>query len=140
MTKANEFVSLFKGEMKVVRYISHNQTAVDIFMLVLEHMDAHNSVITSVNMLTKLTGKSTSSVYRALKLLQDRNILYPTNMGGCVLFTCNANLAWSSYHNTRGRYAKMHAKVLVDDSEIPEQFKKLSIHRGEIVDTHTGEL
>lgn len=135
-----DFIQLYRGGVDVFRKISHNPTAMDILTIIIKHMDSHNSVIATVKMLCTLTGKSKSSVYSAIKLLQDKSVVYVNNTGGTCMFVCNPNLAWTSYAGGKSKYAEFRASVLVDESEFPDFELGMSKKRGALVNAKTGEM
>ena len=138
--KNRDFIQLYRGGVDVFRKISHNPTAMDIVSIVLKHMDSQNSVLATVKMLCNLTGKSKSSVYLAIKLLQDKKVISVTNTVGTCLFVCNPNLAWTSYAGGKQKYAQFRAHVLVDESEFPDYEIGVSKKRGSLVNASTGEM
>ena len=138
--KNREFIQVYRSGIDVFRKISHNPTAMDIATIVLKHMDTHNSVVATIKMLCNLTGKSKSSVYTAIKLLQDKGVIRVTNTGGTCLFVCNPNLAWTSYSDGKRKFANFRATVLCDESEFPDKELGLSRKRGALVNAATGEM
>lgn len=135
-----DFIQLYRGGVDVFRKISHNPTAMDIVTIIIKHMDSHNSVIATVKMLCNLTGKSKSSVYSAIKLLEEKNVVGVTNTGGTCMFVCNPNLAWTSYASGKSKYAEFRASVLVDESEFPDFELGVNKKRGALVNAKTGEM
>lgn len=141
-TKNTHFIQIYRNSIDVFRVVSHNPTAIDILALVMKYMDNQNNVITTIKQLCKYTKKSKPSVYAAIKLLKDKRIIHVTNTGGTCVFVCNPRLAWTSYAGSRDKFAKIHAVLLIDETEFPEYELTAGkpVKRGAICDLETGEL
>lgn len=112
-----DFVQVYRTNMATFRQIiRENSTAAEIFYFLLEHMDHGNSLACSYTVLQEITGKSRSSVWRAVKYLQDQNYVSVSKMGNCNVYHVNATVAWTTWGNSR-RYAKFNATVVVAESE-----------------------
>jgi Fe2+ or Zn2+ uptake regulation protein len=118
------FVQLYKENIDVFRVISHSPTAVDILSIIIQNMDHKNNVLTTISSLVVATGKGKASVYRAITLLNDKEVIVSKNLGGAVLFICNANFAWTGTKSARWKHIVTQANVLVDESELPAKLVK----------------
>ena len=132
--KNRNFIQLYRHNIDVFRMISHNPTAIEIVALVMKHMDSNNHVIATITQLCKSTGKGKTAVYSAIKLLKDKRVIHVKNTGGTCIFVCNPNFAWTSYAGSREKYAKLHAVVLVDETEIPDYSLSFDKKRGSLVE------
>ena len=131
--KNRNFIQLYRHNIDVFRVISHNPTAIEIVALVMKHMDNNNHVIATITQLCKATNKGKTAVYKAVTLLKDKKVIHVKNTGGTCIFICNPNFAWTSYAGSREKYAKLHAVVLVDETEIPDYNLAFEKKRGSLV-------
>lgn len=115
--KNKGFVQVYENEMKKFRQIIRKDpVAAEIFYFLLENMDRTNSLACSSRVLEEVTGKSRTTVWKAVKLLKDRKHLEISKMGNCNVYHVNAKVAWKTWGNGR-KYAKFNASVIVSQSE-----------------------
>lgn len=114
------FIQLYRDGIKPVRQLIRvNPTAAEIFHFFLEHMDWGNSVACSSTVLEEVTGKSRSSVTRAIKELKTRKFIEVSKMGSTNVYHLNAKVVWSTWASSK-RYAKFSATVILAESEQEE--------------------
>ena len=82
-------------------------------------MSSYNAVACSQSLLMKITGKSRTTVHRAIVLLKESNFLGVQKVGNTQVFHLNASIVWHSYGN-RIKYAELVAPILLDLDENPE--------------------
>lgn len=111
------FVQLYEKHMPVIRkLIKDNPLAAEIFHFLIEQMDRNNSLACSTAVFEELTGRSRSTIWRAIKYLKKNKIIEISKMGNINVYHVNANLAWKSYANGR-KYAKFNATIILSESE-----------------------
>ena len=124
--KNSNFVQLYRKNITEIRRLTnHNPMALNIFLFLLEHMDYNNTVACSYSVLEEFTGKSKSTITRAIKTLKDNGFIQVFKMGTSNIYTVHPDVAWTSYddNNKDQIYAKFNGVMLVSKKENKEYFQ-----------------
>jgi DNA-binding transcriptional ArsR family regulator len=115
--KNANFVQLYREHMPEIRWLMSNHGfASSILFFILEHMDTRNALACSYEVFIDYFGKSRTTVYRAVKLLQENGFIDVLKMGTSNIYIVNADLAWTDY-NSKKKFAKYDGKILVSKKE-----------------------
>ena len=117
-TKKNtDFVQLYRKHMSEIRWLARtNALACEIFLFIIEHMDRTNALACSYSVLEDYTGKSKSSVTRAIKVLRENGFLSILKMGNCNVYVINQEVAWTSYGENKD-FCKFNGNIIVSKKE-----------------------
>lgn len=147
--KNGDFIQFSREYLQNVAQISlyGNQTALEIFMFICEHMDGYNALMASFQVLTDYTGKSRSTCARAVKWLYDNGFVDILKSGNSNVYIVNQKVAWTSYANQR-KYCKFSGNMLISAAENKDWFyrsqhervKKLSAPNGRSNDDIDGQM
>ncbi|WP_375495299.1 hypothetical protein, partial [uncultured Nostoc sp.] len=119
-TKRGGFTQFSDREIANLRKLTKvNPVATEIFLFLMEHMSNYNAVACPHSLLMKITGKSRTTVHRAIVLLKESNFLGVQKIGTTQVFHLNAGIVWHSYGD-RIKYAELVAPILLDMDENPE--------------------
>ncbi|PEI90815.1 replication protein [Bacillus pseudomycoides] len=111
------FIQLYRENMPELRWLMTNQPfASSLLFFILEHMDNRNALACSYAVFEDYFKKSRSTVYRAIKLLEENGFLDVLKMGNSNVYIVNENLAWTD-KNTSKKFAKYDGKILVSKKE-----------------------
>jgi hypothetical protein len=111
------FVQLYREHMPEVRWLMSNHSfASSLLFFILEHMDTRNALACSYEVFIDYFGKSRTTVYRAVKLLQDNGFIDVLKMGTSNVYIVNADLAWTD-NNSKKKFAKYDGNILVSKKE-----------------------
>lgn len=115
--KNHNFIQLYRDNMPELRWLMSNHSfASSLLFFILEHMDNRNALACSYSVFEDYFGKSRSTVYRAIKLLEENGFLDVLKMGTSNVYVINENLAWSD-SNDKKKFAKYDGKILVSKKE-----------------------
>lgn len=132
--KNHNFIQLYRDNMPELRWLMSNHNfASSLLFFILEHMDNRNALACSYSVFEDYFGKSRSTVYRAIKLLEENGFLNVLKMGTSNVYVINENLAWSD-SNDKKKFAKYDGKILVSrkenkDYEYQSQFDRFKALR-----------
>jgi hypothetical protein len=130
--KNANFVQVYRKNMRAFRGIIHeNPLAAEIFYFLLENMDYGNSLACSSSVLQEITGASRTSIWRAVKFLQEKNHISISKMGNCNVYHVNAEVAWTTWGNGK-KYAKFKATVLIGESEQDDSIEVKSSKKAKV--------
>lgn len=130
-TKRGGFTQFSDKEIGNLRRLTRlNPVATEVFLFLMEHMSNYNAVACPQSLLMKITGKSRTTVHRAIVLLKESNFLGVKKIGGTQVFHLNAGIVWHSYGD-RIKYAELVAPILLDMEENPE-LDSLKIEVGKV--------
>lgn len=116
-TKNSNFVQLYRNNMKAIRWLSkHNNTALEMFLFILEHMDHTNALGCSYAVFEDALGKSKPTITRAIKVLKDNGFVDVLKMGTSNVYIINQDIAWSSWDNKK-KYCKFNGNMLISHKE-----------------------
>jgi len=117
------FVQFNKPYMKQWRELARkNPVSVEIMFFLVERMGRDNAVICSRRVLEEITGTSSATVGRALKVLRDGKWLQKIRVGSAQAFVLNSRVVWQTTA-TRKQYAIFSATVVAAGSENEEEVK-----------------
>ncbi|MGH0945384.1 replication/maintenance protein RepL [Bacillus mycoides] len=115
--KNHNFIQLYRDNMPELRWLMSNHNfASSLLFFILEHMDNRNALACSYSVFEDYFGKSRSTVYRAIKLLEENGFLNILKMGTSNVYVINEDLAWSD-SNDKKKFAKYDGKILVSKKE-----------------------
>ncbi|MBP3953679.1 helix-turn-helix domain-containing protein [Bacillus suaedae] len=115
--KNHNFIQLYRDNMPELRWLMSNHNfASSLLFFILEHMDNRNALACSYSVFEDYFNKSRSTVYRAIKLLEENGFLNVLKMGTSNVYVVNESLAWSD-SNDKKKFAKYDGKILVSKKE-----------------------
>ena len=121
--KNGDFVQFSRQYMKNIAQISKNsnQTTLELFMFICEHMDGYNSLMASYQVFMDYTGRSKATIQRSIKWLYDNGFLDILKSGTSNVYIINQNVAWTSYANQK-KYCKFAGNILISAAENKDWF------------------
>jgi len=120
MKKNSDFVQHPRGGMKHFRkLIKVNPLAAQVFSFLSEYMNYKNAVVCSSRVLEEYFDVSRTSVYRAIKFLEDSGFLIIGKSGQTNIYTLNHEIVWSSYGSNK-KLCAFDGKILLAESENKE--------------------
>jgi DNA-binding transcriptional ArsR family regulator len=121
------FVQLTKKKMPDLRrHLRANPLAVEIFLFIAQNMGKENILVCSIAVLMEETGKSRSTIQRAIKYLRDEEVITTVKFGSCTGYAIDGNYVWTTF-NQPGRYAVFeNARAIASRAENKTISRKLS--------------
>lgn len=117
LEKNDNFIQLYKDNMPEIRWLMTNHAfANNLLFFILQHMDNRNALACSYAVFEDYFGKSRTTIYRAVKILEENGFIDVMKMGTSNVYIVNQDLAWTD-KNTRKKYAKYDGKILVSRKE-----------------------
>jgi Fe2+ or Zn2+ uptake regulation protein len=115
--KNYNFIQLYRDNMPELRWLMNTHAfASNLLFFILEHMDNKNALACSYAVFEDYFGKSRTTIYRALKVLEDNGFLDVLKMGTSNVYLVNEDLAWTD-SNSKKKFAKYDGKILVSKKE-----------------------
>lgn len=112
-----DFVQVYRKNMPEIRWlIKENHLSASIFLFLVEYMDRKNAIACSYEVLQEYFGKSRTSIYRAIKVLEDNGFIGILKSGNSNVYVVHHEIAWSSWENQK-KYAKLDGVILVSHKE-----------------------
>lgn len=105
------------------RLMQKNPLAYRIWRFLANNMDGYNAVIVSQETLTELFEVSRTTIWRAIKILEDDNYIRTYKSGTSNVYALNDDMVWNSW-GTNKKYSKFSANVIISESEQTEEIKK----------------
>lgn len=113
-----EFVQLYRSAMRAMRMLAiEAPMAHAVLYVLLERMNQRNALVVSVETLCKITGKSRSTVSRALSELRRRNYIDVLRAGNIPVIVVNKRVAWTTDTVLREKLAIFDAQVILSANE-----------------------
>ena len=127
LKKNPPFIQVKETRVKDIRkHLKTNPVAVDIFLFLAQHMGKDNIVICPVSVLMEETEKARTTVYRAIKYLEDNDLLMSVKFGNSKGYALNGDYVWKTFHH-QGRYGVFeNAKALASKEENKKMIAKLN--------------
>lgn len=127
------FLQVSDRNLVAIQMLTHqNGLAGSIFFFFCENMNGNNSIACSYKVLEEYFGASRMSVYRAIKLLKERNFIDISKMGNVNVYHLNEQLVWRKAKNKR-KYAKFSATIILSEEEqnnhkqIKKEMQKINV-------------
>lgn len=127
------FLQVSENNLTAIQMLTNkNGLAGSIFFFFCENMNGNNSVACSYKVLEDYFGASRMSVYRAIKLLKERNFIEISKMGNVNVYHLNEKLVWRKGKDKR-KYAKFSATIVLSEEEqrnhkqIQKEVKKINV-------------
>ena len=124
----------YKLEDKLMK---ENPLAYRIWRFLANHMDHYNAVMVSYVALTEVFEVSRTTIYRAIKVLEDNDYIRIYKSGTSNVYTLNDEMVWSSWGSNRP-LSKFQANIIISESEQSDKVKseiKLKIERHKEIKT-----
>lgn len=103
--------------------ITNNATAYKLWRFLAKHMDNYNAVMVSYQVLTEVFEVSRTTIYRAIKFLEDNKYIKITKSGTSNVYALDDSLVWKSWGKNK-KYSKFSANIIVSETEQDEQIQK----------------
>lgn len=132
--KNRNFVQLYRDYIPELRWLSNKSgLAMSILFFIMEHMDNKNALACSYTVLEEHFNKGRTTIFRAIKLLEENGFISILKMGNCNAYTLNYEVAWTTWANQK-QYAKFDGKIMISrkenkDYEYRSQFDRFKFLR-----------
>lgn len=125
-TKKNlNFVQLYKQHLMDLRRLTNKDSnALSILLIMVEKMNKQNALVISQKNLEKITGKSRTTVHRAIKVLREEQFIEIIKIGTANAYVVNANVFWQDDHSKKTKFAIFDATVVASLEEQDKQYKE----------------
>ena len=124
-----EFAQLNTGDERIMfairELIGSCPVAAQILIFIIEHADHHNAVICSSKVLEEALSVSRTTIFRAVRVLQDNNYVKILKSGTSNVFVLNSEIAWKSWGKNY-QHAEFSAQVILTQSEQEKFYKTKS--------------
>jgi len=111
------FIQLYRDNMPELRWLMNTHAfASNLLFFILEHMDNKNALACSYSIFEDYFGKSRTTIYRAIKTLEENGFLDVLKMGTSNVYLVNEDLAWTD-SNSKKKFSKYDGKILVSKKE-----------------------
>lgn len=115
--KNRNFVQLYRDNMPELRWLmAKSGIASSILFFILEHMDNKNALACSYAVFEDYFEVSRTTIYRAIKLLEENGFIDVLKMGTSNVYVVNTDVAWSSWENQK-QFSQFEGKMLVSRKE-----------------------
>lgn len=110
----------YKLEDKLMK---ENPLAYRIWRFLANNMDSYNAVMVSYVVLGELFEVSRTTLYRAIKVLEEGNYVSIHKSGTSNIYSLNDNMVWNSWGKNK-QYSSFTANVIISESEQTDKIKK----------------
>ena len=119
------FVQVYKGMgLKALQLlIKDNQLASEIFVFFLDNMNNNNLVMASQQLLSEEFGKGRTTIYKAIKYLEEHNFINVAKVGTANAYIINPEVAFQNAHNKK-KYVGFNGTILLSKKENNTLFDK----------------
>lgn len=119
------FVQLYKQHLMDLRRLTNRDSnALSILLIMVEKMNKQNALVISQKNLEKITGKSRTTVHRAIKVLREENFIEVIKIGTANAYVVNANVFWQDDHSKKSKFAIFDATVVASLDEQDKQYQE----------------
>lgn len=119
------FVQVYKGMgLKALQWlIKDNPLASEIFVFFMDNMNNNNLVMASQQLLTEEFEKGRTTIYKAIKHLEEHNFINIAKVGTANAYIINPEVAFQDGQHKK-KYVGFNGTILLSESENKELFKK----------------
>lgn len=123
--KNKNFIQLYKNQLFSLRALnSISPTALSVLFILIEKMNKQNALVISQKTLQQITKKSRTTIYRAIKTLEDNAFIEKLNVGSANAYVINSNVFWQDNAGVKGKFAIFTATVIASDSEQEQEYRE----------------
>lgn len=98
----DHFVQVYeKAFCKLQWLIAENRSAAILYMYLAENIDTNGALVASQKALIELTGLSRTSLYRAIKLLEEIGSLVRIKVGRMTVYALDPAEVWRSFNSAK---------------------------------------
>ena len=120
----NSFIQVNKKTYQVEdKLMKESLVAYRRWRFLANNMDSYNAVIVSQEVLTEIFEVSRSTIYRAVKILDEGNYIKIYKSGTSNVYALNDDMVWNSW-GTNKKYSKFNANVIISENEQTEEMQK----------------
>lgn len=120
----NSFIQVNKKTYQLEdKLMKESPLAYRIWRFLANNMDSYNAVIISQEVLTEIFEVSRSTIYRAVKILDEGNYIKIYKSGTSNVYALNDDMVWNSW-GTNKKYSKFNANVIISENEQTEEIQK----------------
>lgn len=119
------FVQFYKGTgIKAIQWlIKQNPFASQLFMFFIENMNNKNLVVASQQLLMEEFEKGRTTVYRAVKFLEEHNFINVAKIGSANAYILNPEIAFQDGHHKK-KFVSFEGTILLSKEENKILFEK----------------
>jgi hypothetical protein len=122
-----QYVQLYRSAMRALRQLAiEAPMAHAVLYVLMERMDQRNALICSLDTMVKLTGKSRSTIARALAELRKRNYIETVKVGNINAIIINKRVAWTDDVKLRQKVAVFDAAIVATSDEQDSTYGELT--------------
>lgn len=120
--KANRnlnFIQLYRSQLSNLRILNNTcPLALTVLLILIEKMNSQNSIVMPVETLVKITGKSKSVLYNAIKVLSDNKFIKKLETDSIKFSVINSEIFWQEKATLKDKFE------LFNDPQVGEGFDK----------------
>lgn len=110
--KNYNFVQLYKNHLKSLRRLTNaDSNALTVLLIMVEKMNKQNALVISQQNLMKITGKSRSTIVRAVSTLKEHQFVSVIKVGSANAYVVNADVFWRDSNIKKEKFAIFDAAV-----------------------------
>ena len=113
------FIQLYRSQLSNLRVLNNScPMALTVLLILVEKMNKQNCIVMPVETLMKITGKSKSVIYNAIKVLSDNKFIKKTETDSINFSVINSEIFWQDKATLKDKFE------LFSEPEIAESFDK----------------
>lgn len=114
--KNYNFVQIEKRALRLVRELyDQNATAGKLLFILAEKMNRQNALVCSYDTMSKITGLSRQTLYKAVKYLREHNWIQVVKVGTANAYIINSRAFWQSHGDKK--MTVFHATIVASSDE-----------------------
>ena len=124
--KNKNFIQISRGlGTKALAYIiSENAVAGQLYMFFIENIDVNNnSIMASHKILEEVTGKSRTTIFRAISCLEENGLIAIGKVGNTNVYILNPEVAWATSRDKKD-FVNFKGNILLGRTENKDLFNK----------------
>jgi len=119
------YTQLYNAHINDIReLLSVSPGAVNLLLVMIEHMGRRNALVASIASLVRISGTSKSTVLRALELLEKSNFIQRIAVDTAPVIIINDQVVWTDRPEFRGKMTAFDAAVITFDDEQPTSHQR----------------
>lgn len=113
------FIQLYRSQLSNLRVLNNNcPMALTVLLILIEKMNKQNCIVMPVETLMKITGKSKSVIYSAIKVLSDNKFIKKIDTDSINFSVINSEVFWQDKATLKDKFE------LFSDPQVAEVFDK----------------
>lgn len=132
------FIQLYRSQLSNLRVLNNScPMALTVLLILVEKMNKQNCIVMPVETLMKITGKSKSVIYNAIKVLSDNKFIKKIDTDSINFSVINSEIFWQDKATLKDKFELFSDPLVAEvfDKKYSENWDKVKLLKVPFIDS-----